>query len=103
MATVFGARLYAARLLRELTQTEVGLKAGFGADSAATRVSQYERGVHVPPFSVAESLAKAVEVPTAYLYAKDDQLADWILAFAKTSASKRRAIIDDAGIHSRKS
>lgn len=102
MSTLFGTRLLAIRNLRNLTQTEVGEKAGF-SDSAATRVSQYERGVHVPPFAVAEQLAKALDVPTAYFYAKDDQLAEWILAYAKTSASKRRAIIEDAGIHPRKS
>lgn len=98
MSTVFGKRLLAARSLRELTQTDVGLKAGFSEAVAATRISQYERGVHIPPFGVAEQLAKAVDVPTAYFYAKDDQLADWILAFAKTSASARRSIIDKAGI-----
>lgn len=101
MTSVLGKRLKEARLRLNLTQVEVGLRAGMDASVVSTRINQYERGVHVPGFTVAEQLAKAVGVPTAYFYAADDQLAAWILAYVKTSAAQRRSIIEKAGIDPR--
>lgn len=102
MTTVLGKRLKEARLRLDLTQAEIGVRAGMDASVASTRINQYERGVHFPGLSVVERLAKAVDVPTPFLYAEDDQVAAWILAFPKTSASNRRAIIDKAGTNPRK-
>lgn len=98
MTSVLGKRLKEARLRLELTQAQVGLRAGFDPSGAGTRINQYERGRHVPQFAVCEQLARAVEVPTPYLYAADDQLAAWILAYAEIGTSKRRVILEKAGV-----
>ena len=102
MTTVLGKRLKEARLRLDLTQAEIGVRAGMDASVASTRINQYERGVHFPGLSVVERLAKAVDVPAPFMYAEDDQLAAWILAFPKISASNRRAVIDKAGMNPRK-
>lgn len=103
MTSVLGKRLKEARLRLDMTQTQIGVRAGMDESVASTRINQYERGVHFPGYSVVARLAKAVDVPTPFLYADDDQLAAWILAFPKTPASNRRTIIDKAGALPRKS
>jgi transcriptional regulator with XRE-family HTH domain len=43
---------------------------------ASERMNQYERGVHEPKFSVVVALAAVLEVPTAYFYCLEDDLAE---------------------------
>lgn len=78
---VFARRLKAARLQKGITQEKLGVLAGIDEFSASARINQYERGKHVPDFSTAERLARALGVPTPYFYAADDALAAWILDF----------------------
>jgi len=47
---------------------------------ASARMSQYERGVHAPDFKTVIALAKVLQVPTAYLFCIEDDLAELILA-----------------------
>jgi len=78
---VFASRLKEARLRAGLSQEKLGILAGIDEFSASARVNQYERGKHAPDFQMAERLAQVLNVPTPYLYAADDALAEWILAF----------------------
>jgi transcriptional regulator with XRE-family HTH domain len=96
--SVVAKRIRQARELAGLSQQELGVKAGIDELSASSRISQYERGVHAPDFPTAERLAKALRVPAPFLYAADDSLAIWILAFAKLSTSVRREIVRKAGV-----
>ncbi|MES2771656.1 MAG: helix-turn-helix transcriptional regulator [Pseudomonadota bacterium] len=80
-SSVFGKRLREARLMSELPQDRLGVLAGLDEGSASARISRYEGGVHEPPFSFAEQLAKVLNVPVAYFFAKNDQLASLILSF----------------------
>jgi transcriptional regulator with XRE-family HTH domain len=64
-------------------------------DSA--RINQYEKGKHLPHLATAKQLAKVLGVPTPYLYADDDALAAWILAYARVSTATRKSIIKDIG------
>lgn len=78
---VFALRLREARVRQGISQEKLGVLAGIDEFSASARVNQYERGKHVPDLQMAEKLAGALNVPLPYLYAKDDKLASWILAF----------------------
>ena len=80
--SVVAKRLKDARLRAGLSQKELGIRAGMDQFSASSRVNQYERGKHVPDLLTAERLANILGVPTPFLYARDDLLANWILAFA---------------------
>lgn len=51
--------------------------AGIDEISSSARMNQYERGKHEPDFSIVERVAKVLNVPESYFYAKDDQAA-WI-------------------------
>jgi transcriptional regulator with XRE-family HTH domain len=41
----------------------------------------YEKGVHAPDFKTVKALAHILEVPTAFLYCIEDELAEKILYF----------------------
>lgn len=84
-----GKRIREARLRAGLSQKQLGIKAGIDEFVASPRVNQYERGKHAPDFSTAERLAKVLEVPVPYFYAREDHLADWILAFRELTPEGR--------------
>ncbi|MCV5275646.1 helix-turn-helix domain-containing protein, partial [Escherichia coli] len=45
-------RLKAARLRANLTQEQLGVRAGIAEDTACSRLSQYESGTHKPTFKM---------------------------------------------------
>lgn len=61
-----------------IAQDRLGVMIGLDESSSATRISRYEMGIHEPPFPVAEKLAQALDVPVAYFYCPDDELAEFI-------------------------
>ena len=97
-SSVVAKRIKQARERAGLSQQELGIKAGIDELSASSRISQYERGIHAPDFPTAERLAKVLRVPAPFLYAADDSLAAWILAFGKISASARKEVMRKAGL-----
>ena len=72
-----------------MSQDRLGVLAGLEESSSSARISRYESGVHEPPLSFAESLAKVLGVPAAYFYCKDDRLAEIILYYASMSEAQR--------------
>lgn len=78
---VFAHRLKQARLRVGISQERLGILAHIDEFSASARINQYERGKHLPDFNTAERLAHALGVPTPYFYAREDDLAEWILSF----------------------
>ncbi|KGF81868.1 XRE family transcriptional regulator [Massilia sp. JS1662] len=87
-----GKRLRQARERAGLPQDRLGVLAGLEESSSSARISRYESGVHEPPLSFAESLAKVLGVPAAYLYCSDDRLAEIILHYADMSEVQRREL-----------
>ena len=93
---VFQRRLQETRLRRELSQKELGIKAGLDPSVASTRINRYELGVHEPDMATIQRLADTLSVPTAYLFADDDRLARMILAFDKLSVAEKDSLIKTA-------
>jgi transcriptional regulator with XRE-family HTH domain len=91
--TVIGRRIREARLRVGLSQKQLGIEAGIDEFSASPRINQYEQGKHAPDLQTAERLAKALQVATPYLYARDDAIASWILAYDNVDAKTRRVIL----------
>ncbi|QDI10521.1 Helix-turn-helix domain protein [Klebsiella electrica] len=81
MANVIGKRLKIARVTAGMTQATLGVNAGLEEESASSRISSYEKGVHAPDFTLACKLAAVLDVPEAYFYAVDDDLAELILQY----------------------
>ncbi|ASO09166.1 transcriptional regulator [Salmonella enterica subsp. salamae serovar 57:z29:z42] len=73
------ARLKAARLRTHLTQEKLGVLAGIEEETARSRVSQYEGGIHRPTFEMMCSFAKVLNVPECYFYTVSDDFAEMVL------------------------
>jgi len=93
-ASLFGLRLRAARESAKLPQDRLGVLIGLDESCASARISRYETGVHQPPYTLAQKLASALNIPTAYLYCEDENLAELILEWGKLGPRKRRRLIE---------
>lgn len=68
--TVFGARLRQAREAKGWTQTQLGRALGLeDANTAAPRISRYERGLHEPDLDTLYQLSAALGVDASYFFA----------------------------------
>jgi transcriptional regulator with XRE-family HTH domain len=94
--SVVGYRLREARERLGISQKQLGIKAGLDPSVASPRINQYETGKHVPDIQTARRLAEVLAVPAPYLYAEDDALAAWILAFVQASPATRKRITRSA-------
>ncbi|MEQ9913570.1 helix-turn-helix domain-containing protein [Pectobacterium polaris] len=91
---IFSQRLKDARLLRGLSQKGLGIAAGIDEFVASARINRYEKGVHEANLVTASRLAEALDVPLAYFYAADDNLAKMILTFAELSTAEQTALLN---------
>lgn len=82
---VISKRMREARLRLGISQATLGIAAKMDQFVASARINQYETGRHLPDFSTAERIAEALNVPTPYLYAREDSLAEWILTYQKNN------------------
>ena len=96
--SVVAKRLRQARLRADISQRQLGIRAGIDPFAASARINQYERGKHMPDIWTAARLARVLAVPAPFLYAEDNVLAAWILAFDSVAPSLRRSIIRDAAL-----
>lgn len=90
--SVFGQRLREARRRAGIAQDKLGVMVGLDEGTASTRISRYETGTHEPPVEFASKLAQVLQIPTAYLYCEDHELAVVILAWHRASQEVRRQV-----------
>lgn len=89
---VYSRRLREAREARDISQRNLGIKSGLDEFVASTRINRYEKGVHQPALQIQQKLAKALDLPLAYFYAEDDELAQLISDFARQRKRKLRKV-----------
>ena len=77
--TIFGIRLRAARLRAGLAQDRLGVLIGLDEGCSSARISRYETGAHEPPFEMSIKLAEVLDVPVAYFYCPDLEVADLLI------------------------
>lgn len=94
--SVFAGRLKQARMAAGLSQERLGVLAGIEEASASARMNQYERGKHHPDFSMVERIAKVLNIPEAYFYATDDDVAQLLISYHRASRTKRQKLLDTA-------
>ncbi|MEQ5728889.1 helix-turn-helix domain-containing protein [Providencia alcalifaciens] len=90
---IFCKRLKEARLAAGLSQKSLGIAAGIDEFVASTRINRYEKGVHEVDIGTAQKLADVLDVPLAYFYTQDDQLAHVVKHFNKLPKLLREDII----------
>lgn len=76
-------RLREIRIKAGFSQKALGIAAGIDEFSASPRINQYETGKHTPDFLTLKKLSVILNVPTAYFYAEEDDLAKMIQKFNK--------------------
>ncbi|HEY4437210.1 MAG TPA: helix-turn-helix transcriptional regulator [Lelliottia sp.] len=78
---MIGKRLKLMRVKADLSQIELGQLVGLDEETGSSRISQYEREVNEPGFDLVCKLAEVLDVPEAYFYAVDEDLAVLILQY----------------------
>lgn len=91
-STLFGRRLREARQKAGIPQDKLGVSIGIDECSSSARISRYETGVHEPSLQIARLLARVLELPTAYFYCDDDQLADLLAAYWQLDGGKQTKV-----------
>lgn len=89
----FSKRLKEARLAKGLSQKQLGILAGIDEFVASPRINRYEKGVHQANIEIVQQLADVLELPLAYFYSEDDDLASMIRNWCKADAGKRRGAL----------
>jgi len=75
----FPKRLKEARLSAKLSQRDLGIKIGFEPSSASSRMNHYERGRHIPDYSIIKLIAHELRVPPWYFFCDSDDDAKRII------------------------
>ncbi|OQP73062.1 transcriptional regulator [Xanthomonas phaseoli pv. syngonii LMG 9055] len=93
-ASTFGRRLREARLARGLTQAALGAVLGLEEENtAAPRISRYERGDRMPDNESMAKLAEALELPVAYFHAVSEPMAEAILVMSQLPMDKQEQLL----------
>jgi transcriptional regulator with XRE-family HTH domain len=90
---LWGRRLREIRTEGGLSQKALGIAAGLDQFVASTRINRYELGVHKADFLIAMRLAEVLNIPAAYFYTEDDQLAELMIAYHRAGVRRRSAIV----------
>ena len=98
---IFCKRLKEARLAAGFFSKKLGIAAGIDEFVASTRINRYEKGVHEADIQTAQKLAKTLNVPLAYFYVENDQLATIVMNFDKLSTEEVENIIVRITNHSK--
>ena len=94
METPTPSRLKSARKAAGLTQQQLGMALGMEPNTASARMNQYEKGKHAPDFLTMKRIAKELDVPVAYFYCEEDDLAELICALGKLSREEKIEVLN---------
>jgi transcriptional regulator with XRE-family HTH domain len=94
--SVLALRLKEARLKSELSQEELGLRAGLEIESASARMNRYERGTRVPTIELMERIAKVLDLPLSYFYSITEDEASLLISFHRMSPENKQALSREA-------
>lgn len=102
----FSKRFKAARLAKSARLTaegrgrysleSLGRDAGIAEESARQRAHQYESGKHLPELGQAIRFAEALNVPLAYLFCIEDDLAELLLLAHVLNEREREQLLEQA-------
>lgn len=87
-------RLKEARLAKGLSQQKLGLLLGMEHNTASARMNQYERGKHQPDYLSLYRIAAVLDVPVAYFFCEETQLARLICQYYKLPEETRLKLDD---------
>lgn len=88
--SVYAKRLREARKRLGMSQELLGVSVGIEEASASARMNQYKKGKLEP---IVEAIAKALRLPEAYHYAKEDELAKLIYLYNELNDNDKFLLI----------
>ena len=91
--SVVAQRLRDARKRAGLTQEQLGVQAGIEEASASARMSQYEKGLHTPPYQMMERFAGCLDVPVEYFYASSEEAVVLLLNFHRLTPGSQKSVL----------
>ena len=97
METPTPSRLKSARKAAGLTQQQLGMALGMEPNTASARMNQYEKGKHAPDFLTMKRIAKELDVPVAYFYCEEDDLAELIRVIGKLTEEEQKELLSTLG------
>ncbi len=97
METPTPSRLKSARKASGLTQQQLGMALGMEPNTASARMNQYEKGKHAPDFLTMKRIAKELDVPVAYFYCEEDDLAELIRVIGKLTEEEQKELLSTLG------
>ena len=86
-------RLKEARLTAGISQKKLGIAAGIDEFVASARMNQYETGKHVPDFEIVQNIAKVLNLPAAFFYATENDLAELIRIYCALTHEKQQQVL----------
>lgn len=90
---VVGRRMRARREELGWSQEKVGVLIGIDESSSRARISRYELGTHEPPVKTARLIADVLDVPLAYLYCEDEDVAMLLLKLRQLPEASRVLVL----------
>jgi transcriptional regulator with XRE-family HTH domain len=94
--SVFTKRLKEARMIANLSQEQLGIRAGLEEASASARMNRYELGKRTPDFELVQRFSKVLNVPAAYFFSDDDEIAWLLVVLHRMPKDTRQKIIATA-------
>lgn len=82
--------------MRGLSQRALGGMVSGDKANGSVRINRYEQMVNRADMDTAADLARALDVPLAYLFAEDDDQAELLLTFSNLSKAARSKLLEMA-------
>jgi len=92
--SIVATRLFEMRERADISQTELGVRAGMNASNCGTQICQYETGTHMPSLWLMIRLAAVLQAPVPYFYCEDPELAALILKFGVLGSEQRSRLLN---------
>ena len=72
----------------------LGLRIGITQSSASSRMNHYEKDRHIPDMQTISKLAEELDVPVAFFFCENDDMAELVTLFSKLSPKQRAEYLE---------
>lgn len=90
---VWARRFKKIRTEQKLSQKQLGIQAGLDPFVASPRLNRYELGIHKADYQLTQKLSGILNVPTAYFYTEDDELAEIMLIYHRAPLARKKELL----------
>jgi transcriptional regulator with XRE-family HTH domain len=88
-------RIKSARVKKNISQKELGIRIGLDENSASSRMNHYEKGRHTPDVLTLKRMADELGVPLAYFFCESDLSAELNCLIDKLSEEEKTKLLSE--------